>query len=191
MRLFVALELPGEVRAAMADLIAQLKPMCRQASWSRPEGMHVTLKFLGHAIADSDAEKLAAARAELARVKCQVPVEMRYRGVGFFPSARRPQVFWCGIEASANLAPLAADIERALEPLGIPREPRTFVPHLTLARLKTSEGVPALAGEAEKLAGREFGSSRETEFHLFESKLKPGGAEHHKIASFVFARSAA
>ena len=82
----------------------------------------MTLKFLGHAIADSDAEKLAAARRELAEVKCEAPVEMRYRGVGFFPSARRPQVFWCGIQASANLAPLAADIERALEPLGIPRE---------------------------------------------------------------------
>ena len=191
MRLFVALELPGEVRAAMADLIARLKPMCRGASWSRPEGMHVTLKFLGHAIADSDAEKLAAARAQLAQVQCEAPVEMRYRGVGFFPSARRPQVFWCGIQASSNLALLAADIERALEPLGIPRESRGFVPHLTLARSKTSEGVKALAGEAEKLAGHEFGSARETEFHLFQSTLKPGGAVHQKIASFAFARAAA
>jgi 2'-5' RNA ligase len=189
MRLFVALELPGEVRAALADLITQLKPMCRAASWSRPEGMHVTLKFLGHAIADSDTEKLAAARAKLAEVQLEAPVEMGYRGVGFFPNARRPQVFWCGIQASANLAPLAADIERALEPLGIPRESRTFVPHLTLARFKASEGVNALAGEAEKLAGREFGFARETEFHLFESKLKPGGAQHQKIASFAFARS--
>ena len=66
-----------------------------------------------------------------------------------------------------------------------------FVPHLTLARFKSSEGVNALAGEVEKLAGCEFGSARETEFHLFESKLKPGGAEHQKIASFAFARSAA
>ena len=117
---------------------------------------------------------------------------MRYRGVGFFPSARRPQVFWCGVQASANLALLAADIERALEPLGIPRESRAFVPHLTLARsARLLEGVKALAGEAEKLAGHEFGSARETEFHLFESTLKPGGAVHQKIASFAFARAAA
>ncbi len=67
-------------------------------------------------------KKLDATRAALAAVKSGEPVEMRYRGVGFFPDARRPRVVWCGVEASANLAQLAADIERALEPLGIPRE---------------------------------------------------------------------
>lgn len=191
MRLFVALELPAEVRAALADLIARVKPLCRAANWARPEGMHVTLKFIGHAIADSDAEKLAAARAALAEVKSESPVEMCYRRVGFFPNERRPHVFWCGIQASANLAPLAADIERALEPLGIPRHSRAFVPHLTLARFKVPDGVKALAVEADKLGEFKFGFARETEFHLFESKLKSSGAEHQKIASFAFVRSAA
>ncbi|MGA8768629.1 MAG: RNA 2',3'-cyclic phosphodiesterase, partial [Candidatus Acidiferrales bacterium] len=144
MRLFVALELPGEVRQTLGDLIARLKPQCRAAKWVRPEGMHMTLKFIGHAIADGDAKKLDATRAALAAVKSGEPVEMRYRGVGFFPDARRPRVVCCGVEASANLAQLAADIERALEPLGIPREDRAFVPHLTLARFKSPNGVDAL-----------------------------------------------
>jgi 2'-5' RNA ligase len=191
MRLFVALELPGDVRAGLVDLIAQQKPLCRAASWARPEGMHVTLKFIGHAIADADAGKLAATRTALATVKSAAPVDIRYRGIGFFPNARRPRVMWCGIEASANLATLAADIERSLEPLGIPGEERAFVPHLTLARFKSPEGVSALAKKSEDFSGHDFGCARETEFHLFESKLKPGGAEYRKIESYSFVRTAA
>jgi 2'-5' RNA ligase len=191
MRLFVALELPGDVRAALVDLIAQLKPLCSGASWARTEGMHVTLKFIGHAIGDADAEKLRAARTAFATVKSAAPVDFRYRGIGFFPHARRPRVMWCGIEASANLATLASEIDRLLEPLGIPREGRAFVPHLTLARFKSPDGVGALVKKSGEFSGRDFGSSRETEFHLFESKLKPGGAEYRKIESYLFARTAA
>jgi len=191
MRLFVALELPADVREALVELIAQLKPLCRGAKWARPEGMHVTLKFIGHAVADGDTEKLAAVRAALATVKSDAPVDMRYRGTGFFPDARRPNVFWAGIQASPNLAPLAADIEKVLEPLGIPRESRPFVPHLTLARFKSPHGVKRVVIEAGKFADREFGSSREAEFHLFESKLKSDAAEHTKLESYRFVRNPA
>jgi RNA 2',3'-cyclic 3'-phosphodiesterase len=191
MRLFVAFDLPGAVRQALGEPTAQLKPLCRAARWARPEGMHVTLKFIGHAIADGDTEKLDAARASLAAVQSSEPVEISYRGVGFFPDARRPRVVWCGVEASANLAQLAADIERGLEPLGIPRETRAFVPHLTLARFKSPEGVNALVRAAAEWAARDFGSARETEFHLFESLLKAGGAEYRKIGSYSFLRARA
>jgi RNA 2',3'-cyclic 3'-phosphodiesterase len=186
MRLFVAFDLPDEVRSALGELIAQLKPLCRAARWARPEGMHVTLKFIGHAIADGDTGKLEAVRAALATVRSSEPVAVCYRGVGFFPDARRPRVMWCGVEASANLAQLASDIERALEPLGIPRETRAFVPHLTLARFKSPEGSDALARSAAEWASRDFGSASETKFHLFESLLKPGGAEYRKIESYSF-----
>ncbi|HXA77278.1 MAG TPA: RNA 2',3'-cyclic phosphodiesterase [Candidatus Acidoferrales bacterium] len=191
MRLFVAFDLPGEVREALGEAIARLKPLCRAARWTRAEGMHVTLKFIGHAIATGDTEKLDAARAALAAVKSSEPVKVSYRGVGFFPDARRPRVIWCGMEASENLARLAADIERGLTSLGIPREARTFVPHLTLARFKSPEGVNALVRSAAEWASRDFGSASETEFHLFESLLKPSGAEYRKIESYSFVRAGA
>lgn len=186
MRLFVALETPGDVRRAIGELIGRLKPLCRAARWAPPEGMHVTLKFIGHAIADDDAEKLAATRAALAAVRSSEPVEIVYRGVGFFPDERRPRVVWCGVEASANLAQIAAEVELGLQPLGIESEKRAFVPHLTLARFKSPDGVATLVRAAAEFAGREFGSGRETEFHLFESKLKPGGAEYRKLESYPF-----
>jgi 2'-5' RNA ligase len=190
-RLFVALEIPAGVRSELENLIARVKPLCRAARWARLEGMHVTLKFIGHEIADSDAEKFAAARAALATVKSTAAVDIQYRGIGFFPDARRPRVVWCGVHASANLAPLAGDIQEALAPLGIAPEDRAFVPHLTLARFKSPDGLSALAREAEKFAETEFGSAQEKQFHLFESKLKPGGAAYRKIESFSFVKAAA
>ncbi|HEY4709518.1 MAG TPA: RNA 2',3'-cyclic phosphodiesterase [Candidatus Acidoferrales bacterium] len=188
MRLFVAFDLPGEVQLALSEPIARLKPLCRAARWVRPERMHVTLKFIGHTIADGETEKLDAARAALAEVHSGEAVNIQYRGVGFFPDARRPRVVWCWVEGCARLVQLAADIERVLEPIGIPREPRAFVPHLTLARFKSAEGVDALALCAAEWASRHFGSARETVFHLFESRLKPDGAEYRKIETYPFLR---
>ncbi|HKV05920.1 MAG TPA: RNA 2',3'-cyclic phosphodiesterase [Candidatus Acidoferrales bacterium] len=191
MRLFVALDLPDAVRGALGELIAQLKLRCRAARWARPEGMHVTLKFIGHAIDRTEVEKLDSARAALASVRAGNPVDLHFRGVGFFPDARRPRVLWCGVQASENLAPLAADIERALEPLGIPPEGRAFVPHLTLARLKSPEGAAQLVRLASAFSTRDFGSASEREFHLFESLLKPSGAEYKKIETYRFVKDAA
>ena len=191
MRLFVAFDLPALIRRSLAELISQWKPQCREARWVRAESMHLTLKFIGHAIADGDERKLINLRAALAAVRSDGPVDLEFRGVGFFPNERRPRVVWCGIEASSNLSQIAADIDRALEPLDIPRETRDFVPHLTLARIEPPRRVEALAHAAEGLRSHDFGSARETEFHLFESKLRPSGAEYTKLETFPFAKAAA
>jgi RNA 2',3'-cyclic 3'-phosphodiesterase len=186
-RLFVALDFPDSVRDAIRDLIARLKPLCKSARWVRPEGMHVTLKFIGHV----DAEKLDSITAALAEVRSDAPVEMRFHGVGFFPTERRPRVFWCGIEASPNLAEIAAKIERSLEPLEIPSETRDFVPHLTLARFDSPHGLAKLLEAAAEFQSLDLGSTREIEFHLFESILKKSGAEYAKLRSFAFVKGAA
>jgi 2'-5' RNA ligase len=190
-RLFVALDLPDALRRSLAGVIERLKPKCREPRWVRPESMHLTLKFIGHAIAGGDNQKLAELRSALAIVRSSGPVELRFRGIGFFPNERRPRVVWCGVQASPNLAQIAAEIDRLLEPLGIPREKRAFVPHLTLARIDPPRPVDALARAAEELQSADFGSARENEFFLFESKLKPSGAEYTKIQSYPFVRAAA
>jgi RNA 2',3'-cyclic 3'-phosphodiesterase len=187
-RLFVALDLPDDVRRALDEFIVRLNRHCREARWVRTEGMHLTLKFIGHAIGDADTEKFASVRAALAGVKSDSPVEMKFRGVGFFPNARRPRVMWCGVEASANLAQIVADMERVLEPLGIPRESRDFVPHLTLARFDSPKGLEPLLREVEELKSSDFGATRATEFYLYESVLHRSGAEYKKLETFSFVK---
>jgi len=186
-RLFVALDFPDAVRDAIRDLIAKLKPLCKDARWVRPEGMHVTLKFIGYV----EPEKLDTIVEALAGVHSAAPVEMRFRGVGFFPTERRPRVFWCGIEASPNLAELAASIEGSLVPLGIAAEKRDFVPHLTLARIESPRGAEKLVAASAELQPLDLGSTREAEFHLYESVLHRSGAEYTKRKIFSFVRDAA
>jgi len=190
-RLFVALEIPSAVRDNLAALInglraADASSSKNKARWVRPENLHVTLKFIGHI----DAGKLDAIRASLAEVSSGGTVELRFRGLGFFPNEKRPRVFWAGIAASPNLAPLAAEIDARLEKLGIPRETREFAPHLTLARFDPP-GVSEKLRAAQENAAREFGAVRTGEFHLFESKTRPTGAEYTRLSSFSFAKAEA
>jgi RNA 2',3'-cyclic 3'-phosphodiesterase len=189
-RLFVALEIPPQVRDDFASLINELRGADSsfsksRARWIRPENLHVTLKFIGHV----DTGKLDAIRAVLSEVQSDTPVEMRFRGLGFFPNGKRPRVFWAGMEASPNLVPLAAEIEARLKKVGIAGETREFAPHLTLARFDPPGISDGLSEIAQKNVTREFGATRTGEFHLFESKTRPTGAEYTRLSSFPFARS--
>jgi 2'-5' RNA ligase len=187
MRLFVALDIPEEVRSSLVALTAKLRPACRNARWVRIEGLHVTLKFIG----ETSPEKTDEIKTSLASIPLRAPIPITFRGLGFFPDERRPHVLWAGIKAGAELAALAGAVETALEPLGIPREAREFSPHLTLARLETPRVLEAFK-DAVKNAGRlAFGRTTAGEFHLYQSVLKPGGAEYTRLATFSFAETIA
>ena len=191
MRLFVAVEVPPAIRDDLAALVSELHALESRSSanklrWVRPENLHVTLRFIGSV----PPEKLDVICAELSRVRSDRPVELRFRGLGFFPSAKRPRVLWADMAASPNLAAIAGDIDKRLAKLEIPAEERAFTPHLTLARCERSGISPALHAAVEKNAAREFGELRTNKFHLIESNLKPSGAEYTTLQSFVFAAEA-
>lgn len=181
------MDLNDSVREAILRFCERLRPLCPTAKWVRVEGMHVTLKFLG----EINEPLLAKIPQALADVRSNGPVEMNFRGTGFFPSPGRPRVLWIGIAASPNLAEIAAEIESRLEPLGIPRESREFKPHLTLARLESPQGLDALRRELESAAGIEFGSIRTAEFYLYQSQLQRGGSRYMRLKTFRFTPGAA
>lgn len=188
MRLFVAVETPETVRRALSKWIGPLQKAFPSARWVRAENLHVTLKFIG----DVSAESLDALRSALDTVRHASPIEINFRGAGFFPEERRPRVLWAGIEAGAELAQLARAIDEALEPAGIARETREFRPHLTVARFpekSDNAGVARVRGTLAAADSPDFGSARVTDFHLYRSVLKPSGAEYTRLNSFNFARS--
>jgi 2'-5' RNA ligase len=184
-RVFVALDISEEVRAAIGTLIAKLRSSCRAARWVRIEGAHVTLKFIGEA----RPEKIESIKVSLAQIRSPGHIEMKFRNVGFFPNEHRPRVFWAGIEAGAELGALAAAVEASLEPLGIAREQRTFSPHLTLARFESPRRLDGLRDAIAAAGSPEFGAIVAKEFHLYQSILKPGGAEYTRLATFRFTES--
>jgi 2'-5' RNA ligase len=182
MRLFVAIEIPSEIHDALAVFVREMRGIAPQAKWVRAENLHVTLKFLG----ETEAPKVKAIESTLGSIRSAQPVTLEFRGLGFFPNDRRPRVFWAGMEASANLKALAADIDHRLHRLGIPLEERPFTPHLTLARFNPPGLPPKLGSAVSNHSSRSFGSLTAREFHLIESKLKSTGAEYTTVKSFPF-----
>ena len=212
-RVFVALDIPEDVRAAIGALIEKLRPLYRAARWVRIDGIHLTLKFIG----EVQPEKIEPIKASLALIHFPDParagsepvgarhaaplqvlsppkcIELKFRNVGFFPDERRPRILWAGIEAGAELGALATSVETSLEPLGIAKEQRAFSPHLTLARFDPPRGsgsgftLTALTNAISKAGPLEFGSGIANEFHLYQSILKPGGSEYTRLATFRFA----
>lgn len=183
MRLFAAIDLPEEVRAALAHEQQALARLCRQnreIRWARAEGLHLTLKFLGEVPAER-VPGVAGALGELGDF-AKFPVEIK--GLGFFPDARKPRVLWAGVEASAALGELAGRVDTALERLDFAPAGGPFRPHLTLARFRRPRSEPALEAAAAQAKSLSFGRFEANEFFLFESRLLPSGAEYHKLAQF-------
>jgi RNA 2',3'-cyclic 3'-phosphodiesterase len=185
-RLFVAIDIPEDVRRRVADFARELRKHDSRARWARIEGAHLTLKFIG----EVPAEQLDPIRRGLQPVRAAAPMEIEFRGAGFFGNDRRPRVLWVGVHAPAGLDELAAEIENRLEPLGIPRESRPFHPHITLARFDRPHNSGELRQAVNGAAQREFGSVAAREFHLYESRLRPEGSVYTRLETIVFAPEA-
>jgi len=182
MRLFTAIDLPGEVLRNLEDLLVKLRPTAR-INWSPTANLHITTKFIGE-WPEASLEELTRALAELAP-RPAIPVEIHR--VGFFPNPHSPRVFWCGIEAP-GLEALAADTDKAAAALGIRSEARAFSPHLTLARIKERLELQPLREAVAALSSLDFGRFHASSFFLYQSKLRPTGSVYTKLREYPFAQ---
>ena len=180
MRAFIAIDLSPDVRAALAEAQDRFRKLSPEARWTRPEGIHLTLKFLGE-ISDAQTKQVVDTLEHLEPFD---PFAVEVKGFGFFPGAERPRVFWAGVEAPAALAALAAKIERAMERIGFAREDRAFSPHLTLARFSVPRPQPSLQAAVAAQGADSMGKFEAADFFLFESKLSPQGAQYRKVRRF-------
>jgi 2'-5' RNA ligase len=180
MRAFIAIDLPESIRAAVRCKQASFRSASPDARWTQPEGIHLTLKFLGE-ISDAKVREVSESLKSLGRFD---GFAIGVKGFGFFPDARRPRVFWAGVEAPANLSRLAEQVEEAMQRIGFAREARAFRPHLTLARFGVPQPQPTLQALLAQQGEQELGNFEVAEFFLFESKLSPRGAEYRKVERF-------
>lgn len=174
MRLFVALALPE-------DLAEQLERMCSGlpgANWVRPEGFHLTLRFVGEAD-DLQAHDLDAA---LSRVS-GAPFALSLTGLGQFGDGRRTRSVWAGAQPSGELAVLQSRVERAVQTAGYSAETRKFHPHVTLARFSSSPGKKLRTYFAQHALFRTL-PFQVTQFHLYSSELGKGAPLYTREASY-------
>ncbi len=134
-RAFIAIELPEALRLKLARLTAELRQAGPpEVKWVNPDGIHLTLKFLGCIPADT-VPRITQAINE--SVRDIAPIPLKAEGLGVFPHPRRPQVVSVGVSGDVErLAGLEKRIETRLTPLGFAPESRPFTAHLTLARAK-------------------------------------------------------
>lgn len=183
MRLFIALDIPAEVRERLVQYLARVAALAPDARWARIESLHITLKFIGE-VSES---KVAEIKPALAAIKAS-PFEVQIRDVGFFPNPRGARVFWAGVRASEALPHLAIEIEGALEKPGIAHEKKAYHPHLTLARApERNESRHCFRLLQERLnaeAAPFFGTMTAREFFLYQSQIMRGGARYIKLHRF-------
>jgi 2'-5' RNA ligase len=184
LRLFVAVLLPETWLLALEGMQAQLRRTGLRLRYTRSEGIHLTLKFLG----EVPRERLDAITAALERLTdAPGPFQLALGAAGSFGGARRPRVVWTGMDGDlAALDRLHGAVERALRPAGFPSEGRPFRAHLTLARVP--DGLPAAeaARIVPALAGLNAAAPPFTveSFALLRSELGPGGARYTALHSW-------
>jgi 2'-5' RNA ligase len=174
-RTFVALELGAGMREALGALQASLRPRVSGARWVRPEGIHLTLRFLG----ETPPDRIETLRPSLgAAASACPPCEARVATLDTFPGrGQPPRVLWVGIEVPPAVMALQAACERAAVDAGFPPEERPFHGHLTLARFRDRVLRPALPPT-------DLGTVRLETLVLMRSRLQPGGAVYEPIARF-------
>ncbi|MBP88544.1 MAG: RNA 2',3'-cyclic phosphodiesterase [Planctomycetaceae bacterium] len=138
LRTFIAVAVSQDVRDRAEILLNRLSRSEINASWTKPENMHVTLKFLG----DIDETLIPdLCRHVATTAESHAPFQLTFTAAGAFPSIDRPRAVWMGPgEGADEITKLQADLEENLLDLRIPRERRRFKPHLTLGRIR--EGGP-------------------------------------------------
>lgn len=182
MRCFLAIELSEEARNAVAGLRDRLRRAGANASWPRPENLHLTLRFLGEM--DEECQAAIAARLRESLATLQSPA-LLVRGTGAFPNVRKPSVVWVGIESPGNaLAAVQDACEQAAQAIGLKAEKKAFRPHITLARLREPYRAGRLVRALETDSGFFGGEFTASNVTLFSSTLTPQGAVYAPLEHF-------
>lgn len=192
MRLFIAIDLSDQMRAALQLQMDRLNSIVgnRQARWLDPAGIHLTLKFLG----ETPSDRMNAISGLLQRIATQYsPFAMNAGSFGCFPSWKKPSVLWIGVdEPTHTLAKLRNALEEALHALGHPQEARAFRPHLTIGRIRKGIAraeMNELVNQLEKVQIDLVGRQEVSEFCLFRSELHPHGAVYTKLGVYPLGRA--
>ena len=188
LRIFIAIPLPERLLTRLSDVQYRLqgKVSHRSVRWVKPEGVHLTLKFLG----DTPRDEISTIEEALTVVARNAPsFTLTAEGLGCFPSPGRPRVLWVGVtEPTGRLKVLYQAIEEAMTALGYKPERHGFTPHLTLGRVRRGASREDMRLIGEAVTGTRVGELTTFEadrFELIRSELKPSGAEYATLKTFV------
>lgn len=173
-------ELQGRLRGAFGDDLS--------VRWTEAENIHLTLKFLG----DTPGDLVSMLGSTVGRLAEPLfPFEVECRGFGAFPRPDQPRILWAGLDAKSAevLGLLQQALERDLQEIGVAADPREFLPHITLGRLKSraNPDLSELFGRYDELS---FGKSYIKDLVLYESHLRHDGPRYEVLERFALGQPA-
>ena len=182
MRCFLALAIPDDVRAPLIKVQEALRRAEADVKWVEEENLHLSLKFLG----DVGEEQIGTLKGLLTIEAARWPaMRLTYGGVGVFPDHGPPRTLWVGATGDLEkVAGLAAALERAAEQVGVPREGRPFVAHLTIGRVKSGRNVQRLQAAVGNQRQVPLGGDTVREFGLYRSTITSDGPIYDVLARF-------
>jgi len=178
-RLFIALDLPGEIQDEIIGYRDQIYGDATGIKWEAKDKLHLTLKFIG----DVDVLKNDEINAELEKIISDYPsINMNLEKFGMFYRGHDPRILWVGLNGGDELFSLQSEIESGMERIGFPKENRIFKPHITLLRVKGLENFNKLKDfEIFDMPQSRFVSNK---ISLIKSKLTPKGSIYTTVKSF-------
>jgi 2'-5' RNA ligase len=183
-RTFLAIDLPEEIKVQIENIQSRLKASIKGIRWTRPEGIHLTLKFFGNISENKIADISSVVEKNTVDIR---PISLKVSTLGAFPNLKRPRVLWLGIGGSVEkLSDLQKEIEKDLESIGFQTENRAFRAHLTLGRIKSPKNVEGLSEIIKNEGIYDAGSFCAGGLTLLKSDLTPQGAIYTKLAYFPF-----
>jgi 2'-5' RNA ligase len=160
-----------EIQRRILDTGADVKPVA-------PENIHLTLRFLGE-IETTLMEKIV----DIMKLIQFQPFEIRFKGIGAFPSMRKINVIWIGLErGQEELTGISRSLEEQLRKLGFSQDKKGFSPHITIARLRSSRNKDAIADLLYESKEKSYGSMMAQVIKLKKSVLTPQGPIYSTIS---------
>lgn len=186
--MFIAIEIPEAIRGLLSSIITELsRKRITSLRLMQLGGIHLTLKFLGN-VESSNVEEIAQQmKKACAGIK---PFRLIMSKGGVFPTWNNPRVLWIGLDGELKvLADFQQKLERGVEKVGFPAEERSFVPHLTLGRIKgrlTEAEKKALAEVLTKYDIQPPPGFTVNSINLMRSQLTPSGALYSLVQQVKF-----
>lgn len=183
MRVFISIEIDSEIKKKLSEYMSMLKRTGADVKWISPENIHLTLKFIGNIEKDSliDLNKIINDA-----VSCTGPFSISIGNIGAFPSLKKPRVvFVCVQEKGNDLLQIYEKLNKGVERLGIVKESKKYVGHITLGRVKSQKNISKLKEMLNSERECCFGFEKVTSLSLIQSKLTPTGPIYKRLNNFI------
>lgn len=175
-RSFIAIELDKDAKKELAALTETLKKSGADVKWVNPDGIHLTMKFLGNV----PEEKISGIKRILDETAASFkPFSMMLSAIGAFPKISYPRVIWVGVEEGKKEASEIYNLlESRLENVGFQKEKRPFSAHITLGRVRSQKNRESLITRIENLKFSYSKTINVGHLTLFQSTLSPHGSTY-------------